>query len=86
VRADSIAAVRLSPPVAWDDGGERVGLAILIAVRPGAAGARHLKTIAALSRRLCDDEFRERLFAAPDDATAAELLSAAAGTGKGDPA
>ena len=86
MRADSIAAVRLSPPVKWGTAGDRVELAILIAVRPGAAGARHLRTIAALSRRLCDDAFRERLFAAPDDATAAELLSAAAGTGKGDPA
>jgi fructose-specific PTS system IIA-like component len=78
VRADSIAAVRLSPPVTWDPGGEAVGMAILIAVRPGAAGARHLRTIAALSRMLCDDGFRERLLAAPDDAAAAELLSGAA--------
>jgi mannitol/fructose-specific phosphotransferase system IIA component (Ntr-type) len=59
-------------------------MAILIAVRPGAAGARHRKTIAALSRRLCDDAFRERLLAAADDAAAADLLSGAAGTGKGD--
>ncbi len=84
VRADSIAAVRLSPPVEWGPTGDRVELAILIAVRPGAAGARHLKTIATLSRRLCDDAFRERLLAAPDDAAAADLLSGAAGTGKGD--
>jgi multiphosphoryl transfer protein len=79
VRADSIAAVRLSPPVAWDAGGEPVGLAILIAVMPGAESETHLRTIAALSRRLCDDEFRERLSAAPDDATLATLLAAAAG-------
>lgn len=78
VRADSIAAVRLAPPVAWDEGGEPVELAILIAVRPGAASAKHLKTIAALSRRLCDDSFRERLLAAPDDAALASLLAEAA--------
>ena len=79
VRADSIAAVRLSPAVAWGPEGEPVGIAILIAVRPGAAGARHLRTIAALSRRLCDDEFREQLLAAPDDAALAALLSEAVG-------
>ena len=65
--------------VAWDEGGEPVELAILIAVRPGAASAKHLKTIAALSRRLCDDAFRERLLAAPDDASLASLLAEAAG-------
>ncbi len=79
VRSDSIAAVRLSPPVAWGAGGETVDLAILIAVRPGAGGEKHLKTIAALSRRLCDDDFRERLLAAPEDAALAALLGEAAG-------
>lgn len=79
VRSDSIAAVRLAPAVSWGDGAEEVGLAILIAVRPGAAGTRHLKTIAALSRRLCDDDVRGRLLAAPDDAALAALLSEAAG-------
>ncbi len=79
VRADSIAAVRLSPPVAWGAGGETVDMAILIAVRPGAQGEKHLKTIAALSRRLCDDDFRERLLAAPEDAALAALLGEAAG-------
>lgn len=79
VRADSVAAVRLSPAVAWGEGSEPAELAILIAVRPGAAGARHLKTIAALSRRLCDEDFRERLLAAPDDAALAGLLGEAAG-------
>lgn len=79
VRADSIAAVRTSGPVSWDAGEESVSLAILIAVRPGSAGERHLKMIAALSRRLCDDEFRERLLAAPDDAALAALLAEAAG-------
>jgi fructose-specific PTS system IIA-like component len=83
VRADSIAAVRLSPPVEWGAGTDPVQLAILIAVRPGAAGSRHLKTIAALSRRLCDDDFRERLLGAPDDSALAALLSQAS-AGKGD--
>ncbi len=79
VRADTVAAVRLSPAVPWGDGGEEAELAILIAVRPGEAGGKHLRTIAALSRRLCDDEFRERLLAAPDDAALAALLAEAAG-------
>jgi fructose-specific PTS system IIA-like component len=83
VRSDSIAAVRLAPPVPWGDGGEEVGLAILIAVRPHAAGARHLRTIASLSRRLCDDTFRARLLAAPDDASLATLLAEAAGAAPG---
>jgi fructose-specific PTS system IIA-like component len=86
VRADSIAAVRLSRPVAWGDGGEPVGLAILIAVRPGAAGERHMKTLAALTRQLGDDEFRAQLLAAPDDAAMAVLLALAAGAPASAPA
>ena len=86
VRTDSIAAVRFSPPVAWDAAGAGVDLAVLVASRPGGAEARHQKTLAALSRRLSDDAFRERLLAAADDAAAAELLAGAAGAGKGDQA
>ena len=81
VRTDSVAAVRLSPPVPWGEGGEPVELAILLAVRPGAAAARHLRTIAALSRRLCDDDVRARLLGAGDDAALAALLAEAAAPG-----
>ena len=81
MRTDSVAAVRLSPPVPWGEGGEPVELAILLAVRPGAAAARHLRTIAALSRRLCDDDVRARLLGAGDDAALAALLAEAAAPG-----
>lgn len=75
VRTDSVAAVRLSPPVPWGEGGEPVELAVLVAVRPGAAGARHLRTLEALARRLRDDDVRARLSGAGDDAALAALLA-----------
>ena len=81
VRTDSVAAVRLSPPVPWGEDGEPVGLAILVAIRPGAAATRHLRTIASLSRRLCDEDFRGRLLEAGDDAALAALLGEAAAPG-----
>ena len=74
VRVDSIAAVRLAPAVEWGAGEAPVSMAILIATRSGAAGSRHLRTIEALSGRLSDAGFRERLLAAPDDADVAALL------------
>ncbi len=74
VRVDSIAAVRLAPAVEWSVGEEPVSMAILIAARSGAAGSRHLRAIDALSGRVADAGFRERLLEADDDAEVAALL------------
>jgi len=79
VRADSIAAVRLSPPPPWGDGGERVELAVLLALRPGAGEAKHRRTLEELRRSLGEAAVRRRLLDAPDDASLAALLAEAAG-------
>ncbi|MEW6335933.1 MAG: phosphoenolpyruvate--protein phosphotransferase [Acidobacteriota bacterium] len=77
VRSDSVAALRFVRPVDWGAAdGEAVSLAVLIAVRPGS-GTRHLRLIAALSRRLMDDECRQRLLGAVDDRELAAALDAA---------
>ncbi|HMM33614.1 MAG TPA: phosphoenolpyruvate--protein phosphotransferase, partial [Thermoanaerobaculia bacterium] len=75
VRADSIAAVRLSPPLPWGDGGEKVELAILLALRPGAGEAKHRRTVEELRRSLGEAAVRRRLLEAPDDASLAALLA-----------
>ncbi len=81
VRAASLALARYKTPLDWGgDDGSGVRLAILIAV-PADAGERHLRLIAALSRRLMDDDFRHALLDVADEAEAAALLSAAAGEG-----
>jgi fructose-specific PTS system IIA-like component len=77
VRVDSIAAIRFSPAVKWGDKGGPVSMVILIAARSGAAGSRHLRTIDALSGRVADAGFRERLLEAHDDAEVAALLAEA---------
>jgi multiphosphoryl transfer protein len=78
VRAASLALVRLARPVEWGSlDGEGVCLAILIAVKAGEAGDVHLRTIAALARRLVDDEFRSVLLAAPDADAVVVLLAGA---------
>ncbi|MBP1621304.1 MAG: phosphoenolpyruvate-protein phosphotransferase [Acidobacteria bacterium] len=84
VRANSIAAVRLSEPVDWHSGDDRpVDLAILIAIRADALGEEHLRAIAGLSRRLMDEEFRGDLAAAIDGAEVAALLDGAAAATQG---
>lgn len=83
VLADSLAVLRCEPPVAWESlDGEPVRLAILIAVRAGA-GERadaQLRTIAMLSRRLMDGDFRRALFATNEPGEIAALLRDATGT------
>ncbi len=80
ILASSISFLRLEPRVGWGSGDEEpVGLAILIAVQADAPGDEHLKRIAALSRRLMDDTFREALRAAAEPETIVALLKEAAG-------
>lgn len=79
VRADSIAAVRISPSIPWGDGGERVELAVLLALRPGAGEAKHRRTLEELRRSLGEAAVRRRLLEAPDDASLAALLAEASG-------
>ena len=84
VRANSIAALRLTEPVGWQSAdGRPVDLAILIAIRDDALGEEHLRAIAGLSRRLMDDEFRGALSAALDGSEVAALLDGAAGATRG---
>jgi mannitol/fructose-specific phosphotransferase system IIA component (Ntr-type) len=61
--------------VDWDSlDGQPVEMAFLVAVDASAAGEEHLKTIAGLSRRLMDDEFRASLLAAGSAAEVVTLL------------
>jgi multiphosphoryl transfer protein len=83
--ADSIAVLRFETPVGWESlDGEPVAIAILIALRKRTDGDEqgdaHLRTIAALSRRLMDDGFRQALLGAADPAEVAALLREATGT------
>ena len=78
VRAISIAVVRFATAVDWGSlDGQHVGMAFLIAVSASAAGDQHLKTIAALSRKLMDDGFRASLLAAGSAAEVVALLRGA---------
>jgi fructose-specific phosphotransferase system IIA component len=78
VRANSVAALRLSEPVEWQSADDRpVSLAILIAIRADALGEEHLRAIAGLSRRLMDDEFRGAVLAAVDGSEIVALLDGA---------
>ncbi len=73
VLATSIAVVTYPDGVAWGSlDGEPVTMAILVAVRASDPGDTHLRAIAALSRRLMDDDVRTALLAA---ASAAEVVA-----------
>ena len=75
VRATSIAVASYPDGIEWQSlDGSPVTMAILIAVSAADPGDTHLRTIAALSRRLMDDEFRAALLAAGDAADVVALL------------
>ena len=75
VLATSIAVAQFASAVDWDSlDGQPVEMAFLVAVDASAAGEEHLKTIAGLSRRLMDDEFRASLLAAGSAAEVVTLL------------
>ncbi len=78
VLATSIAVATYPDGVPWGSlDGEPVTLAILVAVRASDPGETHLRTIAALSRRLMDDDVRTALLAAANaDEVVARLRGA----------
>ncbi len=78
VRATSIAVASYTAGVEWQSlDGSPVHMAILIAVSASDPGETHLKTIAGLSRKLMDDEFRASLLAARSAAEVVKLLRGA---------
>lgn len=84
VSVDSIALLGFERGVDWEAlDGEPVGMAILVALSEASEGDAHLRMIAALSRRLMDDEYRERLRAAVTPAEAVARMGEAIGTGGG---
>ncbi len=79
VRVTSVAVLGCEPPLEWDSAdGEPVRMAILIAVAEDAADDAHLRLIASLSRRLMNDDFRESLLAATDEAFVVDRIREAA--------
>lgn len=77
--ADSLAVARLAAPVQWGAGGEMVDTVILLAIRESSeAAVAHLRTLAALARRLTHASFREAIRRAPDEPSLAATLAARA--------
>jgi multiphosphoryl transfer protein len=78
VLATSIAVATYGAGVAWGPpDSSPVTTAILIAVNANDPGETHLRTIAGLSRRLMDDDFRASLLAAASAAEVVALLRSA---------
>jgi fructose-specific PTS system IIA-like component len=77
VHASSLAVLRSATPVEWGSlDGEPVRFVILLAIRESdAAAAEHMKTIAALARRLMHPEFRDLLTRERDPASLCRILS-----------
>lgn len=71
VARPAVAFARLIKPISWE--GEDVSFVFLIAVPEAQAGDEHLKILAALSRKLMHEEFRQQLkmSASPSDIIAA---------------
>lgn len=64
VAAPGLAFAKLSTPTDWQSlDGEPVKVVFMIAVPEAAEGNEHLKILIALSRKLIDSEFREKLMA-----------------------
>lgn len=78
VLANSIAILKLRSDIEWKSLDDRpVKLVILIAIKEEQANEIHLKMIASLSRKLMDEEFRDRLLNAVDKVTVLELIQGA---------
>ena len=77
VRASSLAVLRSTTPVEWGSlDGEPVRFVILLAIRESdAAAAEHMRTIAALARRLMHAEFRDLLTREREPASLCRALS-----------
>ncbi len=64
VATPGLAFAKLSTPTEWQSlDGEPVKVVFMIAVPEAAEGNEHLKILIALSRKLIDSEFREKLMA-----------------------
>jgi len=62
VAKPAVAFARLSRPILWEPGkDEQARLVFLIAVPKEKEGNEHLQILAALSRKLIDESFRQRL-------------------------
>ncbi|MFI9310410.1 fructose-specific PTS transporter subunit EIIC [Streptomyces triculaminicus] len=73
-----VAFARSSEGIEWGAlDGTRARLVFMIAVPEAAAGEEHLRILALLARKLLDADFRGRLLAAPDAASALRVLEEA---------
>jgi len=62
VKAPAVAFARLTRPIRWEPGKEeQAQLVFLIAVPKAMEGNEHLQILAALSRKLIDESFRQQL-------------------------
>ena len=62
VKAPAVAFARLTRPIRWEPGKEELAqLVFLIAVPKAMEGNEHLQILAALSRKLIDESFRQQL-------------------------
>lgn len=77
VARPALAFAKLAQPVDWDSlDGQPVSSVFMIAVPEAAAGNEHLQILIAISRKLIDEQFRERLLAVEDAGTLIDLLGA----------
>ncbi|MFB9330863.1 PTS sugar transporter subunit IIA [Paenibacillus aurantiacus] len=77
VAKPALAFAKLANPVDWDSlDGQPVSSVFMIAVPEAAAGNEHLQILIAISRKLIDEQFRERLLAVEDSSELIDLLSA----------
>lgn len=70
VKEPAVAFARLSRPIRWEpEKDEQARLVFLIAVPKDKEGNEHLQILAALSRKLIDESFRQRLLelSSPDE-------------------
>jgi multiphosphoryl transfer protein len=80
VDAPALAVLKLAFEIDWGsaDGGA-VRAVILLAVPASDAAGAHMKIFAKLARRLMHEEFRDRLFATPDQGSVVDFLKAELG-------
>ncbi|MFI1397270.1 fructose-specific PTS transporter subunit EIIC [Streptomyces sp. NPDC020681] len=75
VTAPIVGFARSADGVEWGSlDGTKAKLIFMITVPEAAAGDEHLRILAMLSRKLMDNAFRDRLSAAPDEATILKVL------------
>ncbi len=78
ILANSIAVLKLASDIEWKSLDDRpVKLVILIAVKEDQMNDVHLRMIAGLSRKLMDEEFRNRVFNAADKPALLDLVKGA---------